>query len=88
MKRPTRPPAEPTKGMLLAAAALEDEVAAADPVAVELEDFVPNSRVSITFSYYHKTSLLEAPVAPVPDPVAVAEFAVPLPEAPPAAATV
>lgn len=89
--RPTKPPAEPIKGTLLTPAALEDDVVAADPVAVEPEDFVPNLRVSTTHFRYHKLSLPEAPVAadPVaPVPVAVAEFAVTLPEAPPAAATV
>jgi hypothetical protein len=44
MTRPTTPLAEPIKGTLLAPAALEDEDGAADPVAVELEDFVPDSQ--------------------------------------------
>jgi hypothetical protein len=41
MKRPANPPAELSKGTIFAAAAFEVDVVAADPVAVEPEDFAP-----------------------------------------------
>jgi hypothetical protein len=40
-KRPAKPPAEPMKGALFAAAAFELEVALADPVLVALVPVVP-----------------------------------------------
>jgi hypothetical protein len=41
IKRPARPPTQPTNGTIFAAAAFEGDVVAADPIAEEPEDFAP-----------------------------------------------
>jgi len=67
-KRLVRPPAEPIKGRILAAAALEGVEEAADPVAVEADE---DNEPEVTL----------AP-EPEPEPVAVAVFDATVPEDP------
>jgi len=71
-KRLVRPLAEPLKGRILAAAALEGVEEAADPVAVEADE--DDER--------------EVTLAPEPEPVAVAVFDTTVPEDPLAGPTV
>jgi len=83
MTRPTRPPADATRGTLLAAAALELEALAAEPEAVlvplpsALDEPVPDD---------FEAAVLVAAEDPVP--VAVAAFVATVPVAPEAAPTV
>jgi hypothetical protein len=78
IKSPTSPPAELIKGTLLAAAALEDEVVAADPVAVELEDFEPNSKVSNTLPFI-EIILTRSTRCPSPSPRPRSRHCIPRP---------
>ncbi len=62
MKRPASPPADPSKGTMFAAAALEVDVVAADPVAEDPEDFAPvpdSQQVSTTLHSYQVSKIYQ-----------------------------